>query len=664
MLASLKLADVYLDLGNRDKAEQIMLSLDIAGNASDYIKGIYHKISGKLSMNSDKEKALDNFNKAKSFFNGNDLELNETKLFTGNTYFYAKDFDSAKNLYEQSKQFFELQNDKTNLAQILNNLGVINYRQNDLQNAIANGEYALSINIETQNDLNKARNLINLMYFYNDFKNTESAIFYGKWAINTIRTVKYDQLGNLETEVRENFQESFNDAFRKLTDLLIKEGRIGEAEQILRFIKEKEYRDYMRGGDKISSVEFTRREKEILEKLRNKTQKKSLSIGENNGDDETDSNASPTKQLINELKKQKINVSEIVFVSTIVNKDSVNIIATTADDQKVYSEIIPRENLSKMVFEFREAVSDVKKNPQPAGEKLYNILVKPLEKDFLSPEIKKVVWSLDGVLRYVSMPALFDGKNYLVERFASIQIALASDEKILQPKARNLSAIGLASSKAFENLSDFPVAKNELDCIFEDDKKLIINSTCEKGIIKGKKVADENFTREVFENALKEFKLIHLTSHFVLQSGDNSKSFLLLGGGNNRKYTMQTFSGQKLQQVDTLIMSACDTANFSFDGSEFESFAAMAQKQGAGTVVGTLWSVADLSTSKFMTEFYRAYEIKKLDKAGALQSSQIFLLKSKKYSHPFYWGSFILFGNWTIIFESRNLITKTTRGKR
>ena len=121
----------------------------------------------------------------------------------------------------------------------------------------------------------------------------------------------------------------------------------------------------MRGGDKISNVEFTRSEKEILEKLTNKSQKKSSTIGENIGGDETDANASPSKQLINDLKKQKVDVSEIVFVSTIVNKDSVIIIATTDDDQKVYSEIIPRENLNKMVFEFREAVSDVKKNLNP-----------------------------------------------------------------------------------------------------------------------------------------------------------------------------------------------------------------------------------------------------------------------------------------------------------
>lgn len=644
-LATIKLADIYYDLGNHGKAEEILLALDLSGAASEYIKGLFNKVSGKIFANKDKNKSLDHFSRANSFLAGNESELNEIKLFTGNTHFYARDFIAAKNFYEQSKPYFEIQNDKNNLAQILNNLGVISYSQDDAPTAINECQHALALNIETHSELNKARNLINLMYFTNQNKDFPLAIFYGKWAINTIQSVKYEQLGNLETEVRDNFQESFNDAFRMLSEILIKEGRIGEAEQVLRFIKEKEYRDYVRGGQKTGAIEFTPNEKQLLKAAPNKFQKKPQAKLLSNLND-GDKNVSPTALLIENLKKQDLDVSEILFVSTIVNKDSVILIATNESGQKAYTENIARENLSKLVFNFRDGVSSPEKKSQRDGEKLYDILVKPLEKDFLSPQTKKIVWSLDGVLRYVSMPALFDGKNYLVEKFASVQISLASEDKILKPKILNPSAIGLASSKAFENLSDLPVAKNELDCIFEDDKKLIINSSCAKGIIKGKKIADEDFTKTAFEGALKDFKLIHLTSHFVLQSGDSSKSFLLLGGGSDRKYTMQTFSERELENVETLIMSACDTANYSFDGSEFESFATMAQKQGAKAVIGTLWSVADHSTSKFMTEFYRSYKLKNQDKAVALQNSQIYLLNSKKYSHPFYWASFILFGNW------------------
>ncbi|HQU85276.1 MAG TPA: CHAT domain-containing protein, partial [Pyrinomonadaceae bacterium] len=432
--------------------------------------------------------------------------------------------------------------------------------------------------------------------------------------------------------------------FRKLAELLVKGARIAEAEQVLRFIKEKEYQDYVRGEGKLNSVDYTKEEEKRLQEAKNKTEKKSLprNIKENSATVEI----SPTQHLIEELKAQKINVKEILFVTTLVTRNSISLIVSNDSFQKVYTQNIAREDLNKIVFDFRDSISDLKKDPKIEGKKLYEILVKPLENEMLSPKIKKIIWSLDGVLHYISIPALFDGEKYLVQRFANIQLTLASEDKILMPKSSEHSAIGFASSKPFENLSSLPVAKNELDCIFEDNRKLIINSTCKKGIIKGKKIADEDFTKEVFEDALNKYRLIHLTSHFVLHTGDNSKSFLLLGGGNERKYTMQTFSKQQLGNTEILIMSACNTANFSSDGSEFESFATMAQKQGAKAVIGTLWSVADVSTSKFMTEFYRLFEIEKYDKAEALRLAQINLAKNANYSHPFYWSPFVLFGNW------------------
>jgi CHAT domain-containing protein len=645
-MATLKLADIYFDFGDLKKSEAILSSISVPDNANDYVKGVFSKVSGKIYMKSDKEKALNLFAKATAYFAGNDEELASTSMFIGNTYYYTKDYNSAKTYYEQSKPVFEAQNDDYNSAQILNNIAVIYYSRKDYQAAISNCESALALNIELQNELNTARNLINLMYFYEAAGNIPSAIFYGKWAINTIQNIKYQQLQNLEKELQSNFQDSFNDAFRKLANLLVNESRISEAEQILRFIKEKEYQDYVRGSGKLNGVDYTKAEEELLKEAKVKTGKKSSALPKVFGDESGTVTDSPAKKLIEKLKLRNVEVSELVFVNTLVTRNNVVVIATSATEQKVYTQNISRENLNKLVFDFREAVTDTNKNPKIGGQKLYEILVKPFEPDFLSSKIKKIVWSLDGVLRYVPIPALFDGKNYLVGRFANIQLNLAENESVLMPKIVEQPAIGMASSKSFEDLSGLPIAKNELDCIFEDDKQLIINSTCKKGIIKGRKVADEDFTQAVFEDALKQYKLIHLTSHFVMQTGDNSKSFLLLGGGKERKYTMQTFSTQKLNNVEVLIMSACNTANFTPDGSEFESFATMAQKQGAKAVIGTLWSVADISTSVFMTEYYRFYEINKLDKAEAIRQAQIFVSKNKKYSHPFYWSPFVLFGNW------------------
>jgi CHAT domain-containing protein len=644
ILASLKLADVYIDFGSREKAVEIITTLTIKKEMSDYIKGVFNKISGKLFMKSDPAKALAFFNKAVQFLAADEDENTQLLLFTGNAHYYAADYKSARLYYEQAKAGFERQNNQGELAQVLNNLGVVYYHQKDYVAAVASCEAALNINTETQNDLNRARNLINLMYFYEAAANEASAIFYGKWAINTVQTIKFSQLQTLESEIQDNFRDSFTDAFRNLAELLIKAGRISEAEQVLRFIKVKEYQDYIRGEGKLNSIAYTKEEARILAEIK---AGEKFAARKKTSESGFPKETSPTGKLIEALKKQNVKVEEILFVSTLVTEKNIYLIAHLDQKQQLYVQSVPRATVNKIVFEFREALLDPSKNPKIAGKKLFDILIKPLEAKMLSPRIRKIVWSLDGALRYVSIPALFDGRNYLVRRFANIQLTLASEEKILFPKSSELSAIGFASSRAFEDLPSLPAAKNELDCIFEDGKRLIINSTCKKGIIQGKKVVDEEFTRDALEDALRGYKLIHLTSHFVMQPGDSSNSYLLLGGGSDRKYTMQSFSKQQLNNTEILIMSACNTATFSSDGDEFESFATMAQKQGAKAVIGTLWPVADNSTASFMTEFYRLFEVEKLDKAEAIRVAQINVAKNKIYAHPFYWSPFVLFGNWS-----------------
>ena len=89
-----------------------------------------------------------------------------------------------------------------------------------------------------------------------------------------------------------------------------------------------------------------------------------------------------------------------------------------------------------------------------------------------------------------------------------------------------------------------------------------------------------------------------------------------------------------------------DLAKFKANGREIEGFGGFAQRQGAKAVLATLWPVADKSTGLFMKNMYELRQKKDLTKAEALQQAQIAFIISKHYSHPFFWGPFILMGNW------------------
>jgi CHAT domain-containing protein len=66
---------------------------------------------------------------------------------------------------------------------------------------------------------------------------------------------------------------------------------------------------------------------------------------------------------------------------------------------------------------------------------------------------------------------------------------------------------------------------------------------------------------------------------------------------------------------------------------------------GAGSVVASLWSVADDSTNTLMAAFYTALAGGK-SKGEALQMAETTVMKNPKYNHPFYWAPFILMGDW------------------
>jgi CHAT domain-containing protein len=285
------------------------------------------------------------------------------------------------------------------------------------------------------------------------------------------------------------------------------------------------------------------------------------------------------------------------------------------------------------------------------------------------------MWSLDGTLRYVPMSALYDGERYMVERFRNVVFTPASNSRLKDQPSAKWSGLGLGVSKAQSGFSALPGVPEEL--------RGIISEQPDGGTLAGKVILDDEFTEETFRAALRQrFPVVHIASHFAVQPGNETDSFLLLGDGGRLslakiKNAVNLFGG-----VELLTLSACDTATggTGTDGKEVESFAVLAQRQGAKAVLASLWPVADASTKQLMQSFYRIRNSQPgMPKAEALRRAQVSLLRGEAgelvggierrgllttsaqrsgdasaasgagkttFSHPFFWAPFILIGNW------------------
>jgi CHAT domain-containing protein len=588
--------------------------------------------------------------------------------------------------------------------------------------------------------LNFSGLLNELSQTYYALGNKRLAVFYGKRAVNAMQGER-QRLQNLDPVSQKGFLEKKEKHYRRLADWLIAEGRLPEAEQVLAMLKEDEYFRFIRRDptetDKLSQrADLSSDEKDALKRYNQissrlaaigleysqlEEKRKNLAEGVLLPPDEQKRFDEITKQIEDagnvfqvflrqlaeefaktpkaikvkdesqqngglrlDLKRWRSEFGDegVVALYTVVGEDRYRVILTSPDVQTDGKYEIKAEKLREKIAAFRQAVQDPRLDPRPLGKELYDILIKPIEKQLEGAKAKTLLWSLDDILRYVPMAALWDGKQYFGQKYQNVIITLASRTRLNEKPDSNWRVLGLGVSEAKQiNLtepdgSNRSMSFNALPAVREELKAIIRDETSqetETGVLPGRRLLNSTFTEASLKQSLgKRYKVIHIASHFSFRPGDLTDSFLLLGDGqvltlNKIKNNPQlAFIG-----VELLTLSACKTAvgDANANGVEIESFGVIAQETGAKAILATLWSVADESTSLLMSEFYRLRkETPQLTKAEALQRAQQEMIAGKlkpsqtkgdrrdtseavsetatDYTHPYYWSPFILIGNW------------------
>ena len=144
--------------------------------------------------------------------------------------------------------------------------------------------------------------------------------------------------------------------------------------------------------------------------------------------------------------------------------------------------------------------------------------------------------------------------------------------------------------------------------------------------------------------------IVHLATYGVLNKDNPLFSYVELGagGGDDGRLEVHEVFGLTLN-ARLLVLSACQTGVGSgaiADVPPGDDWVGLVQGflyAGAGNVLGTLWSVHDRSTARFMERFYHELAAGKSE-AQALAETQRAAVRDPRTAHPFYWASFILAG--------------------
>ena len=319
-------------------------------------------------------------------------------------------------------------------------------------------------------------------------------------------------------------------------------------------------------------------------------------------------------------------------------KDRLAIIVTLPSGITQITSPVDQETLTRTVILFRKHLQDNSHQSFTGpGKKLYNWLIAGLEERLQKESIDTLVVIPDEALSLIPFAALYDGEQFLIEKYA---IVTTPSLQLTDPQPaprENFEALLVGLSESVQGFPPLPNVPKELDAIstiLQGNSEQLLNQTYEKKAL----------TTAVTRNT---YRIIHMATHGEF-SADPNQTFLLTY--DDRLLLNQFGSLLKLglfsdKPIELLTLSACNTAVGDIRAAF--GLAGIALKSGARSAVATLWSVHDEATMLTMTDFYRQFQSRSdLNKAQALQAAQLNMLNRPQYRHPAYWSPFLFIGNW------------------
>jgi CHAT domain-containing protein len=152
---------------------------------------------------------------------------------------------------------------------------------------------------------------------------------------------------------------------------------------------------------------------------------------------------------------------------------------------------------------------------------------------------------------------------------------------------------------------------------------------------------------------LGQYRIVHFATHGLLNSRHPELSGIVLSLINERGDPVDGFL--RLNEVynlklpaDLTVLSACRTAlGTDIKGEGLVGLTRGFMYAGSPRVAASLWKVDDAAGAELMKRFYEAMLGRDhLRPAAALRQAQIEMWKQKRWQSPYYWGAFVLQGDW------------------
>lgn len=331
--------------------------------------------------------------------------------------------------------------------------------------------------------------------------------------------------------------------------------------------------------------------------------------------------------------------------------------------------------------EDEEMVIDSTQSHIAIGLQIYRKVLIPLLKN-AGQNITQLVLIPDGVLYYLPFETVLtqihpqtderfpNGREYLLHRYSIHYSPSVSVLGMIQTQVKNRNTAEMVKRKKFLGFGDpeyKPNEKQEKDFVYNKTLKRqgfynldrLFNTRIElREISSIFSTSNTTFLREkaresTVKKNVKGYKYVHFATHGILDERNPEFSGVVMNLVQADKPEDGFLQSSEIFDLkidsDLVVLSACETGlGKVIKGEGMVGLTRAFLFAGTPSIVVSLWTVADESTSKLMIYFYK-YLDGGFSKDEALRKARLELMQEKVddelyYSDPFFWGPFILNG--------------------
>jgi len=353
------------------------------------------------------------------------------------------------------------------------------------------------------------------------------------------------------------------------------------------------------------------------------------------------------------------NQSIIQFGST---TDSIIAVVKHKDSYKYYNlgEVSYVHNL---ILEYIQLLRDVdnrhSENFYSLSNTLYKVLFEPL--NVSTEEIKIIPTEFLALLPFESLVMNVNDRESFILKEHRLAYSLSIKlDQILNSRFNEVSGVS-TFTPIFDTNPNGNIAIERGSNISISGLFDLIHSKTETASIQQIMSAeDKDVNKQTLFNAMEDDQVLHFSGHAVNYFNDAELSFLAFNSkieNEENKLTLPEISNATCNN-QMVVLSACDTGTGEvIVGEGVLSLARGFFQAGAKSVISTLWSVNDQSSSMIIKEFYAKLNEGEY-KDQALRNAKlnyINYVKNEELKHPYYWAGFVAAGNMDPIRNNYNL---------